>query len=200
MEQLDKAVLRVLKLKEDLGMFENPFRYTNVEEAEKIILCKEHRDLARYAAEQCAVLLKNEGVLPLSEDVGSVAVIGPLANTGEIYGNWPCGAKAEETVPVFEGIKSIVGDRAKYAKGCDVAFDASDFSGIEEAVELAKNSELVILCLGEHQEHSGEGNCRASIELPEVQYQLLDRVLGEAFDPFVYTDYLEKKYGELYNI
>ena len=177
MEQLDKAVLRVLKLKEDLGMFENPFRYTNVEEAEKIILCKEHRDLARYAAEQCAVLLKNEGVLPLSEDVGSVAVIGPLANTGEIYGNWPCGAKAEETVPVFEGIKSIVGDRAKYAKGCDVAFDASDFSGIEEAVELAKNSEAVVLCLGEYQMDSGEGHCKSKLELPYVQYKLLFEVL-----------------------
>ena len=177
MEQLDTAVLRVLKLKEDLGMFENPFRYTNVEEAEKIILCPEHRDLARYAAEQCAVLLKNEGVLPLREDVKSVAVIGPLANTGEIYGNWPCGAKAEETVPVFEGIKSIVGDRAKYAKGCDVAFDASDFSGIEEAVELAKNSEAVVLCLGEYQMDSGEGHCKSKLELPYVQYKLLFEVL-----------------------
>ena len=177
MEQLDKAVLRVLKLKEELGMFESPFRYTNVEEAEKIILCPEHRELARYAAEQCAVLLKNDGVLPLSEDVKSVAVIGPLANTGEIYGNWPCGAKAEETIPVFEGIKSIIGDRAKYAKGCDVAFDANDFSGIEEAVELAKNSEAVVLCLGEHQMDSGEGHCKSKLELPYVQYKLLYEVL-----------------------
>lgn len=177
MEQLDTAVLRVLKLKEELGMLDNPFRYTNVEEAEKIILCPEHRDLARYAAEQCAVLLKNDGVLPLSEDVKSVAVIGPLANTGEIYGNWPCGAKAEETIPVFEGIKSIVGDGAKYAKGCDVAFDANDFSGIEEAVELAKNSEAVVLCLGEHQMDSGEGHCKSKLELPYVQYKLLFEVL-----------------------
>lgn len=177
MEQLDTAVLRVLKLKEELGMFKNPYRYTSVEEAEKIILCPEHRALARYAAEQCAVLLKNDGVLPLREDVKSVAVIGPLANTGEIYGNWPCGAKAEETVPVFEGIKSIVGDRAKYAKGCDVEFDANDFSGIEEAVELAKNSEAVVLCLGEHQFDSGEGHCKSKLELPYVQYKLLFEVL-----------------------
>ena len=177
MEQLDTAVLRVLRLKEELGMFDNPYRYTNVEEAEKIILCPEHRDLARYAAEQCAVLLKNDGVLPLSEDVKSVAVIGPLANTGEIYGNWPCGAKEEETIPVFEGIKAIVGDRAKYAKGCDVAFDANDLSGIEEAVELAKNSEAVVLCLGEHQMDSGEGHCKSKLELPYVQYKLLYEVL-----------------------
>jgi len=177
MEQLDKAVLRVLKLKEELGMFDNPYRYTNVEEAERIILCPEHRDLARYAAEQCAVLLKNDGVLPLSEDVRSVAVIGPLANTGEIYGNWPCGAKAEETIPVFEGIKAIVGDRAKYAKGCDVALNSTDYSGIEEAVELAAKSEAVILCLGEDQFDSGEGHCKSKLELPYAQYKLLFEVL-----------------------
>ncbi len=177
MEQLDAAVLRVLKLKEELGMFDNPYRYTNVEEAERIILCPEHRDLARYAAEQCAVLLKNDGVLPLSEDVRSVAVIGPLANTGEIYGNWPCGAKAEETIPVFEGIKAIVGDRAKYAKGCDIALNSTDYSGIEEAVELAAKSEAVILCLGEDQFDSGEGHCKSKLELPYAQYKLLFEVL-----------------------
>ena len=177
MEQLDTAVLRVLKLKDELGLLDNPYRYTNVEESKKIILCKEHRDLARYAAEQSAVLLKNEGVLPLREDISSVAVIGPLANNGEIFGNWPCGAKAEETVPVFEGIKSIIGDRAKYAKGCDVDLNATDFSGIEEAVELAKNSEAVVLCLGEHQFDSGEGHCKSKLELPYVQYKLLFEIL-----------------------
>lgn len=177
MERLDRAVMRVLKLKDELGLFENPYRSTDIEEAKKILLCDEHRALARYAAEESAVLLKNEGVLPLSESVASVAVIGPLANTGEIYGNWPCGAKAEETVPVFEGIRAIVGDRAKYAKGCDVEFTATDTSAIAEAVELAKNSEAVILCLGEHQMDSGEANSKGDIELPAVQYQLLDEVL-----------------------
>lgn len=176
-KQLDTAVLRVLKLKDELGMLDNPYRYTSVEEAKEIILCPEHRALARYAAEQCAVLLKNDGVLPLGEDVSSVAVIGPLANTGEIFGNWHCGAKAEETIPVFEGIKGIIGDRAKYAKGCDVAMDANDFSGIEEAVELASKSEAVVLCLGEHQFDSGEGHCKSKLELPYVQYKLLFEIL-----------------------
>ena len=130
MEQLDKAVLRVLKLKDELGLLDNPFRSTDVEEAERVILCKEHRDLVRYAAEQSAVLLKNDGVLPFSEKVSSVAVIGPLGDTGEIFGNWHCGAKAEETITVFEGVKSIVGDRARFAKGCDVELTATDESGI----------------------------------------------------------------------
>lgn len=176
-KQLDEAVLRVLELKDKLGLFENPFRSADVEEAKKILLCKEHRDLARYAAEQSAVLLKNDGILPLSKDVSSVAVIGPLGDTGEIFGNWPCGGTAEETVSAFQGIKNIVGDRAKYAKGCDIAFTSTDCSGFAEAVELAKNSEAVILCLGEHQRDSGESLCKASIEFPEIQQKLLDEIL-----------------------
>ena len=177
LRQLDKAVLRVLKLKDDLGLFDNPYRSTDVEEAEKIILCKEHRDLARYAAEESAVLLKNNGILPLKEDVSSVAVIGPLANTGEIFGNWHCGAKAEETITVLDGIKSIIGDRAKYAKGCDIEITSTDESQIAKAVKLAKKCEKVVLCLGEHQFDSGESQCKAILELPEVQYKLLNEVL-----------------------
>ena len=177
MEQLDKAVLRVLKLKDELGLLDNPFRSTDVEEAERVILCKEHRDLVRYAAEQSAVLLKNDGVLPFSEKVSSVAVIGPLGDTGEIFGNWHCGAKAEETITVFEGVKSIVGDRARFAKGCDVELTATDESGIEEAVELAKNSEAVILCLGEHQFDNGESLSKGYLDLTDVQYKLFYEVL-----------------------
>lgn len=176
--QLDKAVMRVLELKDRLGLFDNPFRYTDPEEAKKIILCKEHRDLARYACEQSAVLLKNDGILPLSENVGSVALIGPIANTGEIFGNWHCGARSEETTTVLEGFKSILGDRVRYAKGCEDAFDSTDESGISEAVELAKNSEAVVLCLGENQWDNGEGNSKAILELPEIQYKLLDAVLA----------------------
>ena len=176
-KQIDKAVLRVLKLKEELGLFDNPYRATSVEEANEIILCKEHRDLARYAAEQSAVLLKNNNILPLSEDVSSVAVIGPLGNTGKIHGSWFCGGRAEDTVSVFDGIKDIIGDRVKYAQGCDIALDSTDYSKIDEAVELAKNSEAVVLCIGEHQDDSGESNCKTKLEIPYVQYKLLFEIL-----------------------
>ncbi len=177
MEQLDKAVLRVLKLKDELGLFDNPYGAANVEEAEKIILCREHRNLARYAAEQSAVLLKNDGVLPFSEDIGSVAVVGPLANTGEIHGSWYCAGRADDTVTVFDGIKKIIGERAKYAQGCDVDITSTDYSKIAEAVELAKNSEAVVLCIGEHQDDSGEGNSKTKLEIPYPQYKLLFEIL-----------------------
>lgn len=176
-EMVDKSVLRILNLKEELGVFDKPYRSVNVEESKAVQLSPEHREKARRGAEESAVLLKNNGILPLDKNVSSIALIGPNANTGEIHGSWHCGGKAEETITVYEGIKNIVGDKVSYAKGCHIEHDTTDTSLIDEAVELAKNSELVILCLGEHQEHSGEGNCRASIELPEVQYQLLDRVL-----------------------
>ena len=176
-EQLDKAVMRVLKLKDELGLFDNPYRSTSEEEASEVLLCKEHRLLSRRAAEQSAVLLKNNGVLPFDENVSSVAVIGPLGNTGEIYGNWPCYGDPDKTISVFDGIKGIVGDRARYAKGCCIEFDSDDTSYIDEAVELAKNSEVVVLCLGEHQFDSGESICKANIELPNIQYTLLEEVM-----------------------
>ena len=176
-EQIDQAVLRVLKLKEELGVFENPYRSVNVEEAAKVQVGPEHRAIARYAAEQSAVLLKNEGILPFSKDIKSVAVIGPNADTGAIHGGWPCGGKISETITVLEGVKNIVGDRAFYAMGCDIDYTSTDESKIDEAVELAAKCDAVILCLGEHQDYSGEGNSRTNIELPAVQYKLLDKIL-----------------------
>ena len=176
-EQIDKAVLRVLKLKEELGVFENPYRSVDVEESKRVQVGPEHRALARYAAEQSAVLLKNDGILPLSKDIKSVAVIGPNADTGAIHGSWQCGGKIDETITVLEGVKNIVGDRAFYAKGCNIEYDSTDESMIDEAVELASKCDAVILCLGEHQDYSGEGNSRTNIEIPAVQYKLLDKIL-----------------------
>ena len=177
MEQIDKSVLRILDLKEELGVLDNPYRSVDVEEANKVQLCPEHRALARKAAEESAVLLKNDGILPFSKDVKSVALIGPLGNTGEIHGSWHCGGKAEETITVYEGLRNILGDKVKYAQGCPIEYDAQDTSGFDEAIELAKNSDCVVLCLGEHQEYSGESNCLTDIDLPEIQYKLLDKIL-----------------------
>ena len=176
-EQVDKSVLRILDLKEELGILDNPYRSVSVEESKKVQLSPEHRALARKGAEECAVLLKNDGILPFSKDVKSVALIGPLANTGEIHGSWHCGGKAEETISALEGISNLLGDKVKYAQGCYIDYDSQDESLISEAVTLAKNSECVVLCLGEHQEYSGESNCRSNIELPEIQYKLLEKVL-----------------------
>ena len=176
-EQIDAAVLRVLNLKNELGVLDNPYRSVNLEESKRVQVGTEHRAIARYAAEQSAVLLKNDGILPLSKDVKSVAVIGPNADTGAIHGGWPCGGKIEETITVLEGVKNIVGDRALYAKGCNIEYFTDDESMFDEAVELASKVDAVILCLGEHQDYSGEGNSRTTIDISDVQYKLLDKIL-----------------------
>ncbi len=175
--QIDKSVLRILDLKESLGVLDKPYRSVSVEESKAVQLSPEHREKARRGAEQSAVLLKNDGVLPFSKDVSSVALIGPLANTGKIHGSWHCGGRAEETISVYDGLKNLLGDKVKYAQGCHIEYDSEDVSLFDEAVELAKSSECVVLCLGEHQDYSGEANCRADIELPEIQYKLLDKIL-----------------------
>ena len=178
-KQVDDALYRVLKLKDDLGLFENPLRSTSVEEGEKIILCEEHRALAREAAEKSAVLLKNDGILPLDKSVKKVAVIGGLGNTGAILGTWACYGDANKAVSVYDGIKNLLPDaQVKFAEGCSIEYYADDRSGFDEAVALAKDSDVVIYTMGEPSLDSGEGNCKADIEIPQIQYELLDKLMA----------------------
>ncbi|MBQ8393591.1 MAG: glycoside hydrolase family 3 C-terminal domain-containing protein [Clostridia bacterium] len=176
-EQIDKAVLRILKVKEKLGLFENPYRYADPNEANKILGCKEHKELARIASEESAVLLKNDCVLPFSKDVKSVALIGPLADEKQIVGSWWCAYDKNETVTVLEGIKNLLPYvKINYAMGCGLELDATDISQIDEAVELAKESDIVILCVGEDMRDSGESKSKAFLELSPAQKELIRRV------------------------
>jgi beta-glucosidase len=177
--QIDKAVLRVLRLKKKLGLFENPYRFANEERAKDVFLCDKHRELAKKAIEESAVLLKNDGVLPLFKTTKSVAVIGPHGDTGHMLGWWLCGGLAEETITVCEGLRRYNPNMdVRYAKGCEIGWNSTNESYISEAVALAKNSEAVVLCIGEKEEESGESNSKANLELPEVQYKLLEEVLA----------------------
>ncbi|MBO7297655.1 MAG: glycoside hydrolase family 3 C-terminal domain-containing protein, partial [Clostridia bacterium] len=176
--QIDKAVLRVLRLKETLGLFEKPYGNVDTKKAKEVILCEKHREIARKAVEESAVLLKNYGVLPLDKNTKSVAVIGPHGDTGHVLGWWLCGGLAEETVTVCDGLRGYDKNlEVRYAKGCEIGWNSTDESYIPEAVELAKNSEAVVLCLGEKEEESGESNNKTNLDLPEVQYKLLEEVL-----------------------
>ena len=177
--QINKAVFRILKLKEKLGLFENPYRFADAHKAKETFLCKKHRTLARKAVEESAVLLKNDDILPLSKDTKSVAVIGPHGDTGHVLGWWLCGGLAEETITVCKGLRGYNKNLdVRYAKGCEIGWNNTDESHISEAVELAKNSEAVVLCLGEKEEESGESNSKTNLDLAEVQYKLLDAVLA----------------------
>ena len=177
MEQIDKAVMRVLKLKENLGLFENPYGSASEAEAEKILCCKEHREIAKRSAEESAVLLKNNSILPFSKNVKRVAVIGPLANEKRIVGSWYCAYKPDDTVTVYEGVKALLPNaQVIYEKGCDIGIDSSDTSEIDAAVKAAIDADCVILCVGEDQMDSGESNSKAHLTLPCVQKELISRV------------------------
>ena len=174
---IDEAVLRILKLKDDLGLFEDPFHGADEAKGEAMFLCPEHRALARRAANETAVLLKNDGVLPFSKDVKKIALIGPFAEEQKIFGTWNARGKAEDTVSVREGIeRKLPGAEILCAYGCGNHYTDTDTSGIAEAVELAKQADAVLLCIGEPQSYTGEGKSRTDITLPGPQAELVKAV------------------------
>lgn len=177
-EMLDAAVMRVLRLKNELGLFENPYHGADESEEEKLYLCAEHRKIARRAAEETAVLLKNNGVLPFRKDVKRVALIGPFAEENHLNGFWSRPGAEQYTVTLPEGIRNLLPDaELMIAKGCGAGFDDTDCSGVEEAAAAAANADAVILALGEPENYSGEGRSRAELNLPGAQEELAQRVL-----------------------
>lgn len=176
--QIDEAVTRVLELKQRVGLFDDPYRGADQAKAEALYLCPEHRRIAREAAEQSAVLLKNDGLLPLPEKLSRVAVIGPFADEHGINGFWSCCGRDEDTVTVAQGVAGLLPQvEISVVRGCGCQWDDRDTAGIPAAVEAAKNAQAVILCLGEPQTYSGEGNSRSDIRLPGVQLELARAVI-----------------------
>lgn len=183
MARLDDAVRKVLKMKDRLGLFDDKYRGAS-EETEKIMLCQEHRAIARKAAEQSAVLLKNDGVLPFSKHTKKIAVIGPFADEHGIKGFWSCAGRDEDCVTVLDGVRALLPDaKITCERGCDRAFDRDDdypavIEGVKRAVKAAKKADAVLLCLGEYQDYSGEGNSRATLNLPFRQMLLAKSVIS----------------------
>lgn len=183
-EQIDSAVVRILRLKFHLGLFERPYT-TIVNEAERY-LQKEDVKLASLLAEESMVLLKNQNkLLPLSPSVQNIAVIGPLAkNKTDLLGSWAFRGNPKDVETIYEGLEKEFGNkiRLNYALGCKK--EGNDISGFEEALKVAKASDLIILCLGEDKSWSGENASRSTIALPRIQEELLTH-LKKAEKPIV---------------
>ncbi len=176
-KRLDEAVLRILDLKNRLGLFEDPYRGASETEEPEIYLSAAHRDIARNAAEECAVLLKNDNILPFSCNVKKIALIGPFADNHKIIGVWSCNGKDEESVTIKQGIERLVPNaEIILEQGCGDEWDDADKSGFDSAVKAAAEADIVILCLGEPQDYSGEGNTRADISLHKIQCELAEAV------------------------
>lgn len=171
---VDESVRRVLRAKYRLGLFDNPYRNCDESLEKSQTLTAANRDAARGMARESMVLLKNKGaVLPLSKQVRTLAVIGPLAdNPRAMLGSWAGMGRPEDVVTPLAGIRAAVGPETKvlYARG--TAINTTDTSGIAEAVRIAGQADAVLLMLGEAEDMSGEANNRTTLDLPGVQEQL----------------------------
>ena len=171
---IDAAVARVLRLKERLGLFDDPYRFATPAEGVQ----EAHRQLALDAARRAITLLSNRGVLPLAADVRRIAVIGPLADArADMLGPWSAAGAAENCVTILEGLKAAL-PAFEIMHCAGVSIEGDDESGIEQARALARDVDVVVLCLGESAGMSGEAACRATPGLPGKQRQLAESIMA----------------------
>lgn len=179
---LNQAVRNVLKLKYDLGLFHDPYRYSDTAREAREIRSGKNLEIARDVARKSIVLLKNEkteqgrALLPLSKTLKRIAVIGPLANNKEdMNGSWSFFGEAQHPITIFEGIQQKASSATvSYAPGADLYSNRTDL--VAQAVSLARQSDVVVMALGESAVMNGEGASRADLGLPGIQQQLLEAV------------------------
>ena len=171
---VDEAVRRILQLKLQLGLFEQP--YTDEALPGKIILRPDFQDLALRAAHESMVLLKNDSsILPLPRNTRRIALIGPLAdNRADLLGCWTAFGRKDEVETILEVIASFVESPTSivHVSGCPIAGDGPD--NILPAIEAARSADIIVALLGESAGMSGEAHCRAHLGLPGRQQELLD--------------------------
>lgn len=196
MEAIDDAVKRVLRLKFELGLFDDPYKYCDEKRETTEVYTQQHLAIAREVAKKSIVLLKNDkSLLPLSKNIKSIAVIGPLANDKDTpLGNWRGKAVYNSAVSLLEGVKNAVSSTTKinFAKGIDLTipnvapgsnqflfplkFNTTNTSGMAEAVEAARKSEVVLLAIGENAYQTGEGRSQTHIGFAGLQNDLLEAI------------------------
>lgn len=186
---IEDAVKRILTIKFELGLFEDPYRYCDEAREQKVLGSKEIKTASLDMAKKSIVLLKNENnLLPLAKEGVKIALIGALAaDKTSPLGSWRIAAKDSTAVSVLEGMRMYKGNELTYAKGADVVLgnpnfitevkiNTTDKKDFEAAKKVAKKAEVVVLVLGEHGFQSGEGRSRAHIGLPGVQQELLEEI------------------------
>ena len=194
---VDRACRRILEAKYKLGLFEDPYRYCDSTRRAQVMLCEAHRAEARRIAGESMVLLKNEHILPLAKS-GTIALIGPLADTRiNMPGTWSVAAVPEQYKTVKEGIEDALkgtGAKLLYAKGSNVWYDerAEEIAMVfkpsmrdprsaeamrAEALQVARQADVIIAAMGESSEMSGECASRVNIEMPDAQHDLLVELL-----------------------
>ncbi len=179
---IDDAVKRILRKKFELGLFDNPYKYSNPEREQAELNNPEHRKAARGIAAKSIVLLKNEkNILPLSKDTKTIAFIGPLVKEHkQNMGFWAVELPEldydKQVVSQWEGVQNKVSSSTKllYAKGCEI--EGYNKDGFAEAIAVANQADVVILSIGERADMSGEAKSRSNIHLPGVQEELVKAI------------------------
>lgn len=167
-EQIDEAVLRVLRLKEQLGLFENPYRVLDSQLENELVFCQPHLQAAYELASESCVLLKNESnVLPL-HSTEKIALIGPVAHSQDLLGPWCWKGDKEQVTTIKEAFKDHM--NLVYAKGCH--YHQADEQLLHEALLVAKDADKIVMCLGEETYQSGEANCVSTIKISLAQIEL----------------------------
>lgn len=183
-ETIDNAVRNILRIKFRLGLFDNP--YTNESLAEKALYADQHLQMAKETATEAAILLKNNGILPLNDKVKSVAIVGPMANAQhDQMGTWVFDGEKEHTVTPLTAIKELVGNKVNiiYEPGLTYSRD-NNKAGIIKAVNAARKADVVLAFVGEESILSGEAHCLANIDLQGAQKELID-ALSKVGKPLV---------------
>jgi beta-glucosidase len=195
---IDDAVRRILKAKFDLGLFDDPYKYCDVNKSKNIVFTPENRKFARKVSAESMVLLKNKNqLLPLKKS-GTIALVGPLAHTREnMAGTWSVATLQEKSISVLDGLKKEVGKQVEvlYAKGSNLDYDASfeekatmfgkslnrdkrtSEELLNEALSIAEKADVIVAAIGESAEMSGESSSRTNIEIPKAQKDLLNAML-----------------------
>jgi beta-glucosidase len=177
--RIDEAVRKILTLKFELGLFDDPYRYCDTVREKETIMKPEYLESARDVARKSIVLLKNDkSVLPLSKDIKRLAVIGPLANNKkELIGSWSAQGDWKKSVSLLEGIRAQVSPSTQvlFAKGSNINDDTTQY--FAEALRAAKQADVVVLAIGEAAWMSGEASSRSDIRLPGVQQRLADEII-----------------------
>lgn len=175
---VNEAVRRVLRKKFELGLFDDPYKFSNAGREKQTLNKPEFVDAARDMARRSMVLLKNDNqLLPLSKNAKTIALIGPLVKADQdMKGFWSVDWKDQDhSVTVYEGMQNAAPDaKLLYAKGCEVSDNST--AGFDEAVQAAKNADVVVMAVGETAVMSGESKSRANIHLPGVQEDLIKAV------------------------
>ena len=192
-EAINTACRRILEAKYKLGLFDDPYRYLNPKRAKKEIYTPEHRKASRDLAAETFVLLKNDGnILPLQKK-GKIALIGPLGNTNtNMPGTWSVAATFERYKSLYQAMRDAVGNKAEvtYAKGSNIYYNKQiEANGsmfgrdirdnrdpkvmLDEALNIAKDADVIVAAIGETSEMSGECSSRSDLTIPDAEKDLL---------------------------